>query len=396
MNGWVAKLKTIVLRPVLVSTATMTAAALWICLALPWSPAGATDCEQPDPVCAVRQAVFAISSFDPLASAVRIGPKTLVTSRHAVANESGVTVFLANGGRLQGKVIPTDYPGDIVLLTVEGLPSGAAVEIASEFSPEIGEHVYSIGVDVAKQAVRAFPVGSVLLPPADNHPLARLHHTAYSQPGNSGGALVSADGQFVGIIASGGEGRYEAVPAAALNDLKDRSGPAFGGASDILGAAVRDCTLFLEERRGNRTPLTEEEAGRIGTACMGTRNRQYFDLAAELFGASGMLRRSIAASEASIAQDPNSLNARLTAVVTYHLAGWYEEEIPHLRFLMEHIPDDPLVIRYGIQAGIWGGDIALAEAALERLKLSNPNMVPAAEKFFEAPPPRPVRKVLPE
>jgi hypothetical protein len=395
MNSWVAKLKTNVPIPFSVSTVALIAASLWICLVMAWSQARATDCEQPDPVCAVRQAVFAISAFDPVASAVRIGPDTLVTSRHAVANESSVTVFLADGRRLQGKVVPTDYLGDIILLTVDGLPSGAAIDIASEPLPEIGESVYSVGVDVTKQAVRAYPPGSVLLPPAANHPLARLHHTAYSQPGNSGGALVSATGKLVGIIASGGEGRYEAVPVAALNDLKDRSGPAFGAASETLGAAVRDCTLILEERRGNRAPLSDVEADRIESACIGTRNRQYFDLAAEAFGGSGMLRRSITASEASIAQDPNSLNARLTAVVTYHLAGWYEEELPHLRFLTEHIPDDPLVIRYGIQAGIWGGDPVLAEASLKRLKTSNPNMAPAAEKFIENPPPRPARKVLP-
>ena len=394
MNSWVAKLRTINPRAVSINSTALIAAILWVCLVLAWSPAGAKDCEQPDPVCAARQAIFAISSFDPIASAVRIGSGTLVTSRHAVANESGVTVFLADGRRLQGKVVPTDYPGDIILLTVDGLPPGASIEIASERSPAIGEHVYSVGVDVAKQSVRAYPPGSVLLPPAENHPLARLHHTAYSQPGNSGGALVSAAGKLVGIIASGGEGRYEAVPAAALSELKDRSGPAFGAASEAIGAAVLDCTLILEDRRGNRLPLTKEEADRIETACMGTRNRQYFDLAAEAFGGSGLLNRSIAASQASIAQDPNSLNARLTAVVTFHLAGWYEEELPHLRFLMGHIPDDPLVIRYGIQAGIWGGDTALAEAALERLKTSNPNMAPAAEKFIEDPPPRPARKVL--
>ncbi|RVU37975.1 serine protease [Hwanghaeella grinnelliae] len=396
MNNAVAVMKTRHPAFASVNIAALFLAILWFYLFPASSQTQAKDCEQPEPVCAVRGAVFAISSFDPVASAVRIGPQTLVTSRHAVADEPGVTVFLANGQSLQGEVVPTDYPGDIILIAVPGLPSGTMMDITAVVQPEIGEDVYSVGVDVAKKAIRAFPPGSVLMPPAAGHLLARLHHTAYSQPGNSGGALVSATGELVGIIASGGEGRYEAVPTAALSDLIDRSGTTFNQASTALGTAVRDCTLILEDRRGDRAPLTNEEADRIEAACMGTGNRQYFDLAAEAYGASGFFGRSIAASEASIAQDPNALNARLTAVVTYHLAGWYEEELPHLRFLMKYIPDDPLVVRYGIQAGVWGGDKALAASAFERLKASNPNMASVAQKFIDNPPPRPARRDLPK
>lgn len=355
----------------------------------------ARECDQPARVCAVRDAVFTISSFDPVASAVRIGPTLLVTSRHAIADETRATVFDGGGNPMAAEVVPSDYPGDIILLSVPDLPAGPLLAVEPDLALEGIDTVHTVGADVSRKAVRAYPSGEIVMPPANGHPLARLHHTAYSQPGNSGGALVSGDGRLVGIIASGGEGRYEAIPVAAVAALQARSGPSFATASERIGTAVRDCTLLLEERRGKRKPLTDSEADRIEAACIGTGNRQYFDLAAQAFGGSGMPVRSFAASKASLAQDPNSLNARLTAAINYHLARWYEEEIPHLHFLMRHIPDDPQVIRLAIQAGIWGGDEALAKAAFERLKASNPNMVPAAEKFMATPPPRPPRLELP-
>ncbi len=97
------------------------------CLALLLSltilaPAAAQEaCTAPKPVCAARAAVFAVSSFDPLASAVLLEPGLLVTNRHVVADETRVEVHGRGGGRLVGEVVPTTYPGDLVLIRVPGL-----------------------------------------------------------------------------------------------------------------------------------------------------------------------------------------------------------------------------------------------------------------------------------
>ena len=45
------------------------------------TPESLGDCPHPAPVCRVRQAVFPVSSFDPIASATRIGPTLLVLRR---------------------------------------------------------------------------------------------------------------------------------------------------------------------------------------------------------------------------------------------------------------------------------------------------------------------------
>ena len=98
-------------------------AALVLAIALAPSLASAqADCDAPEPVCAARGAVFALSSpFDPLASAVLVAPGELVTNRHVVADETRVALRLADGRRIEGEVVPGAYRGDLVLVRVPGL-----------------------------------------------------------------------------------------------------------------------------------------------------------------------------------------------------------------------------------------------------------------------------------
>ncbi len=86
---------------VAVSPAVLLLALLLAVLPIAAARAQSDACEQPLPVCDVRAAVFAISSFDPIGSAVRIGPTRLVTARHVVADEQAVTVFWPMERRLK-------------------------------------------------------------------------------------------------------------------------------------------------------------------------------------------------------------------------------------------------------------------------------------------------------
>ena len=78
----------------------------------------------PAPVCAAKAGVFAIQSFHPTASATRIGPNLLVTNRHVVVNQATAQVMAPNGARLNATVVPSSYPGDLILLRVPDLPPG--------------------------------------------------------------------------------------------------------------------------------------------------------------------------------------------------------------------------------------------------------------------------------
>ena len=361
--------------------------ALLLLLLLPLpAPAQSDACAQPQPVCDARAAVFPVSSFDPVGSAVRIGETRLVTARHVVADEAQATLFLPDGQPLQARVVATDYPGDLVLLEIPGLPPGPVLAPA-EARPEAD--LFTVGADVGQQRIRAYDPGRLRFVPPPDLPLARLHHDAYSQPGNSGGALVDESGALVGIVASGGEGRFEAIPAAAIAELTARSGPEAAAASAEIGAAVRICTTLLDANRNPGRRLEDQQAKAIATACRRSGNRQLLDLAGQTLGRSGRAPEAVGLFEQALAEDPNAVNTRIGLAITHHLARDYEAALPHLQWLMAEEGDDLQVLRLAIQAGTWGGDEDLAQRALARLKVLNPQSAPAAERFLQNPPPRP-------
>jgi hypothetical protein len=317
---------------------------------------------------------------------VRVGPDLLVTNRHVIADARTVRVEAGAGVEVEGTVVPTAYDGDLILIRAAGLGDGP---VLSSDGASSGGELFTVGADLGRKAVRVYPPGKLLLPRAAT-PQARLQHDAYSQVGNSGGALVDAAGRLVGIVASGGEGRFEAIEAGEVERLREQSGPKFEQVSATIGLANRRCTETLEARGPAPRFMADEVAATLVEACGASRNRQYYDLAAQALGMAGRVDQSVALSQAAIARDPAAVNSRLILVTTLHIAGRYADELPHLRYLLDTIPDDPAVARYAIQAGRWGGDEALAKRALALLKKHNPAQAEAAERFLAAnvPPPR--------
>lgn len=346
----------------------------------------APGCRAPQAVCAASARVFVISSYDPVGSAVLIDKGLLVTARHVIADNPAAQVLGLEGGPRTAQVIPTAYPGDLVLLKIDGLDPGAPAAIRPA---AVDQQVYVIGADVGRSAVRAYLPGRVIaVPPADK-PMARVHHSARSQPGNSGGALVSREGDLVAIVASGGEGRNEAVPATEIEKLKSMSGPDRLAENARIGMAYRKCTEALDAARTGRARLTDAQVTALVSQCLATRNRQMYDDAGRILGQQGYLDQALDLFKKSLADDPNGLNTRLSLAITLHVAQRYGEELPHLKKLIEALPSDPQVLRLGIQAGKWGGDEAFAEKAFQLLATNHPQLKGVAEKFMKQPPPAP-------
>ncbi|MEE9210504.1 MAG: serine protease [Kiloniellales bacterium] len=365
---------------------------LWLAA---WHGAAAQEpaCAAPEPVCAARAAVFAVSSFDPLASAVRIGPELLVTNRHVVADAARAEVRLPDGRRLTAEVVPTGYAGDLVLLRVTGLGAGPVLEHGET---RAGVRLYAVGVDIESGRVRAHAPGRLLRAPAPGKPLARIHHAAHSQPGHSGGALVDVRGRLVGIVASGGEGNNEAIPAAAIAALLAERGPAYAEAARARGAATRVCTEALERAAHVGPRLNEALAKALEHACAKSGNRQALDLAGQALGRAARHARAIALFERALAEDPNAINARIGLVVTLQLARRYGAAAPHLAWLLDIKPDNLQVLRMATLSGKWGAAPELSARALALIEAHHPLMAPSARKFLDSPDPAPSRPSAPQ
>ncbi len=354
------------------------------------SGAGAQEaCPAPAPVCAARAAVFAVEGLDN-GSAVRLGPQRLVTSRHLVAELEEIRLHLPDGRRVAAEVIPSSYEGDVLLLQAAGLPPGPSLE-PEVAAPRPDARLFTVGAEPRTRLIRTYAPGRPLVPIAPGKPLARLHHDAEAEPANSGGALVDARGRLVGIIASGGEGRNEAVPAAAIADLESLSGPGHADASQALGKAYRLCDERIASVGQRERRMADGTAAVILQACGDSRNRQFFDLAGKLFGSLGRIEEALEMYRRALEQDPHAPNARIGMAITLHIARRYEEELPHLRWLLNILPADPQILRFAIQAGLWGGDRSLADRALVLLETHHPNQAPAARRFLERSPPPPPR-----
>ncbi len=363
----------------------------------PPGPAAAEPaCKAPEAVCAQAGRVFRIASFDPVASAVLIEPGLLVTNRHAIADNQRAQVFLPSGsqggGQVLADVVPTGYPGDLILLRAPGLkgpgnPTGPMIMAAADAETPL----YAIGADIGRGAIRVYKPGRQVLPPAPGKPLARLHHDAFSQPGNSGGALVNAKGQLVAIIASGGEGRNEAIPASEIAKLKAASGPDHQIASLATGEAYRKCSEALDAAKATRRGLQPRQVSFIKDQCVATNNRQLWDLAGQAFGRQRLFDDAVSMFTRALDQDPNALNSLLSMAITLHLAGRYADEVEPLKRLVDILPADAEVLRLGVQAGTWGGDKALAEKSLKLLQRHHPRLAPLARDFIEKNPTPPGR-----
>jgi S1-C subfamily serine protease len=126
----------------------------------------------------------------------------IVTDNHVVANASSVQVVLASGTSLPARVRATDPLTDLAVITIErtGLPPATF----SKTLPRVGELAIAMGnplgfensvtAGIVSGLHRSIPSGG--LTPA----LIDLIQTdAPISPGNSGGALVNADGEVMGI-----------------------------------------------------------------------------------------------------------------------------------------------------------------------------------------------------
>jgi S1-C subfamily serine protease len=343
-------------------------------------PESLGDCPHPAPVCLMRQAVFPVSSFDPVGSATRIGPGLLVTNRHVVGDRTDAVVHTPDGPR-GARVVASAYTGDLVLLEVPGLPADGHIPLLDAERRVTGDF-YVVGADITREEIRVFDPGGLIAPPADGAALGRLHVEARMQPGVSGGALVDGAGALVGIAVGGGDGRFEALPVAAIVDLLAlRAEPEAQAVTDRLGAAFAACADALDTG----------EAQALADPCLAADNHGQLLEAGRVLARAGDFDGAAALHGAAVAQVPNSLNARISLLVSLQLGARFADMIPHARRVMQLAPDDPQVLRFAIQSGVWGGDPALAEAGYAALVQADPVQAQAARRFIDNAPPAPVR-----
>jgi len=132
----------------------------------------------------------------------------VVTNHHVVADASSVSVRFNRGEWFDVEVQGTDPYSDLAVLAVDG-PEYATALPRVEEEPEIGTEVVAIGhpFGLDRSATQGIISGVNRNIPAPERTFQiadGIQTDAAVNPGNSGGPLVTLDGEVAGVVSSGG------------------------------------------------------------------------------------------------------------------------------------------------------------------------------------------------
>jgi len=191
-------------------------------------------------------------------SGIVLGEGKVLTNAHNVRHDQ-VTVTFADGRAAEGSVAGHDIDGDLAVVSVD--TSGApALPWADGAPAEIGTPVFALsnpggrGLRVTYGFVSG--VERTFRGPRGRRIIGSLEHTAPLLPGSSGGPVLTAAGQLLGINTNRlGEGFYLAIPAdEALRTRVDALARGESAQSPRLGIAIAPNHVARRLRRAVGLP----------------------------------------------------------------------------------------------------------------------------------------------
>ena len=151
-------------------------------------------------------------------SGVVYGPNTVLTASHVLEREEDLTVGLHDGRTLSARFAGRDHSTDLAVLRVEGLEVEAATPAEGE--ARVGQLALAVGSSSSRREGPRATLGivSAVGGPVRTWRGPRLERyiqtDATPYPGFSGGPLIDARGEVLGILVSSwGRGAAFAIPA---------------------------------------------------------------------------------------------------------------------------------------------------------------------------------------
>ncbi len=191
-------------------------------------------------------------------SGIVLGDGQVLTNAHNIRAEE-VTVTVADGRTADGRLAGRALDADLAVIEV-GTGGAAALPWAASPVPRVGTPVFAVanpggrGLRVTFGTVSG--IDRVFRGPRGRRITGSLEHTAPLLPGSSGGPVLTAGGELLGINTNRlGEGFYLAIPADQV--LRDRAGALARGESAApprLGVALAPGHVARRLRRAVGLP----------------------------------------------------------------------------------------------------------------------------------------------
>jgi serine protease DegQ len=190
-----------------------------------------------------------------LGSGVIVSDKGLIlTNDHVVASADEIEVALADGRKLPAKVVGTDPDTDLAVLQVDAkdLP---AITFAASDKLSVGDVVlaignpFGVGETVTQGIVSALGRNHLGINTYENF----IQTDASINPGSSGGALIDAEGNLVGVNSAiysrngGSMGIGFAIPASLAKQVMEQIAASGSVTRGWIGIEAQDITPELAE-----------------------------------------------------------------------------------------------------------------------------------------------------
>ena len=179
--------------------------------------------------------VFIVLSGNSLGSGFAVGSNCVVTNAHVIDDPSWVRLRDYNGGEHTAQVVGMDEALDIAVLAVSGADF-PPLKIADPASMNTGDDVFAIGAP--KSMAYTLTKGVISAKERAINGNTYIQTDAPINEGNSGGPLLSASGEVLGMNTlkmNDSEGLGLAIPATVICDYLRALSIPLGEAGNVVG-----------------------------------------------------------------------------------------------------------------------------------------------------------------
>jgi serine protease Do len=125
----------------------------------------------------------------------------VVTNHHVIEGADEITVILADRTEHRAELVTSDERSDLAFLKIDAGRSLPAVRLGDSDSIEVGDLVLAIGnpFGIGQTVTSGIVSARARATPGARSDVSFIQTDAAINPGNSGGALVSMDGELIGV-----------------------------------------------------------------------------------------------------------------------------------------------------------------------------------------------------
>jgi len=197
----------------------------------------------------------------------------VMTNNHVIKDASTIRVTVGSSSSYDARVVGVDQSADVALLQLRGASNLPIATLADSSSLSLGQEVVAMGNALGRGGPPSVTAGTItalgqsIVARSDvgpgEHLQGLIRTSASISPGDSGGALVNASGQVIGMITAGANLHASsstnvgfAIPTDDALHVVDQVRTGNGGPSVVIGPAGY---LGIEA-----APLDPATASRLG------------------------------------------------------------------------------------------------------------------------------------